>query len=158
MAVRTRDANEGLGPSRVGDVADMPAPDASREVCARRPCSADRMAAATPARHGVSMTGLPALMRELEARRGARLGSLVEVVDRAGRATRYELVGRAPGPSPVAVTPASPTGSALWGARPGDAVRVTLPNGRERRVRVTSVTPGEHVRPRIPGDDGGSPA
>src|SRR3954452_8161372 len=106
----------------------MPAPDASPGVCAMQSCSADRMAAAILARHGVCMTqnpslecarpidnhddrmrtrvaptGLPALMRDLEPRRGARLGSLVEVVDRAGRATRYELVGRAPGPSPVAV-------------------------------------------------------
>jgi hypothetical protein len=107
---------------------------------------------------GDGPTGLRALMRELEARRGAGLGSIVEVVDRAGRAIRYELVGRDPAPRPVAVTPASPTGRALWGARAGDAVDVTLPNGRERRVRVTSVTPGELVRPRGPADDSGSRA
>lgn len=102
--------------------------------------------------------GLQALMRELEPRRGARLGSIIEVVDRVGRTSQYELVGPAPGPWPVAVTPASPTGGALWGARPGDAVRITLPNGRERRVRVTSATPGELVRSRVPSNESGSPA
>jgi len=101
-------------------------------------------------------TGLQVLMRDLEARRGAGLGAIVEVVDRAGRALRYELVGGDPAARPVAVTPASPTGRALWGARPGDAVDVTLPNGRERRVRVTAVTPGELVRSRGHADDSGS--
>jgi transcription elongation GreA/GreB family factor len=31
-------------------------------------------------------------------------------------------------------------GEALLGARPGDYVRITLPNGRQRRVRVIDVT------------------
>ena len=114
--------------------------------------SSDRM------RARAAPIGLHALMQELELRRGARLGSIVEVVDRAGRRTQYELVSPAPGPYPVAVTPESPTGRALWGARPGDAVRVTLSNGRERRVRVTSVTRSEHVHPPVSSAGGDSPA
>ena len=118
-----------------------------------RPIDASADRTRTPA----APAGLHALIRELEPRRGARLGSIVQVVDRAGRTTRYELVGHTPERCPVAVTPASPTGRALWGARTGDALHVTLPNGRERRVRVTSVTPGEHARPQEPSDDSGPP-
>jgi transcription elongation factor GreA len=73
---------------------------------------------------------------------GAGLGSTVKVADRAGRTTEYELVGRAAQEPPrQQVTLASTTGKALLGARPGDALRVTLPNGRQRRVRVINVTP-----------------
>ena len=73
---------------------------------------------------------------------GAGIGSIVTVQDRRGRSTEYELVGRSlPEPQPEPVTLGSPTSRALLGARPGDYVRVTLPNGRQRRVRVIDVTP-----------------
>jgi len=83
-------------------------------------------------------------MEELQTLRvtaGAGLGSVVRVADRAGRTSEFQLVGR-PAPDDVRerVTLASPTGEALLGARPGDYVRITLPNGRQRRVRVTDVT------------------
>ena len=45
-----------------------------------------------------------------------------------------------------AVTPASPVGRALWGARPGDVVRVELPNGRDRTLRVLDVRHGSVER------------
>ena len=73
---------------------------------------------------------------------GAGIGSIVNVQDRGGRSTEYELVGRSlPEPRRSQVMLGSPTGKALLGARPGDVVRVTLPNGRSRRVRVINVTP-----------------
>jgi transcription elongation GreA/GreB family factor len=73
---------------------------------------------------------------------GAGIGSIVTVQDRRGGTTEYELVARsAPEPRRQQSALGSPTSTALLGARPGDYVRVTLPNGRQRRVRVTGVTP-----------------
>ena len=69
------------------------------------------------------------------------LGSVVTVADRAGRVTEYELIARlGPEDAGQRVTIASETGRALLGARPGDYVDVTRANGRQRRVRVVSVT------------------
>jgi transcription elongation GreA/GreB family factor len=81
------------------------------------------------------------------ATRGAGLGSIVRVADRAGRTSEYELVGR---PDPAAARQkgilASQNGEALLGARPGDYVQVTLANGRQRRVRIVSITPPDLLR------------
>ena len=70
----------------------------------------------------------------------AGLGSTVEVVDRAGRTTRYEIVARQPGSEPLRVTVDSAHGTALLGARAGDALTIETSNGRERRVWVVDVT------------------
>lgn len=70
---------------------------------------------------------------------GAGLGSTVEVVDRYGRTTIYQLVARAPDPVPQRVTIESAEGAALLGARPGDALTIRTANGRRRRVRVLDV-------------------
>ena len=67
-------------------------------------------------------------------------GSTVEVVDRAGRTTIYELVARQLGPEPLRVTVDSAEGTALLGAEPGDARTIETSNGRERRVWVVDVT------------------
>jgi transcription elongation GreA/GreB family factor len=67
-------------------------------------------------------------------------GSTVEVVDRAGRATRYEIVARHPGAEPLRVTVDSAPGAALLGARAGDALTIETSSGRERRVWVVDVT------------------
>jgi len=74
--------------------------------------------------------------------RAAGLGSIVKVADRFGRSSEYELIG--PSERHEArerVTLDSPVGHALLGARPGDYVRVTMSNGRQRRVRVMDVIP-----------------
>ena len=71
----------------------------------------------------------------------AGLGSLVRVRDQAGKETEYEIVGRrADDATRTQVTPGSPVGVALLGAREGDEVRVTLPNGRRRVLTVLAVT------------------
>jgi transcription elongation factor GreA len=60
---------------------------------------------------------------------GAGLGSTVRVSDDAGRESEYRY----------AVTIASPVGEALWGARPGDVLTISLPAGRSRTVHVLDV-------------------
>jgi transcription elongation factor GreA len=70
----------------------------------------------------------------------ATLGSFVEVRDRSGDHIEYEIVGwRSPDAPRTQVTPASPIGKALLGARGGDVVRVQLPRGRERTLEVVAV-------------------
>ncbi|HEX6025817.1 MAG TPA: GreA/GreB family elongation factor [Solirubrobacter sp.] len=70
----------------------------------------------------------------------AGLGSVVRVEDETGRQVEYEIVGRrSEDAERPQVTPGSPMGEALLGARAGDRVKVLLPNGRVRAVRVLSV-------------------
>ena len=71
----------------------------------------------------------------------AGLGALVRVSDERGRVVAYELVGRRrPDAQGDQVTPASPLGKMLIGARVGDIVRVTLPSGRDRALRVLEIS------------------
>jgi transcription elongation factor GreA len=71
----------------------------------------------------------------------AGLGTIVRVIDDAGRTTDYELVGRRSPESPGhAVSLSSPVGKALLGARRGDVVQAILPSGRTRTLRVLDVT------------------
>jgi transcription elongation factor GreA len=70
----------------------------------------------------------------------AGLGSTVHVEGPAGRRAQYEIVGRRSEDAPgTQVTPASPVGQALMGARAGDTVHVLLPNGRQRALDVLAV-------------------
>jgi transcription elongation factor GreA len=70
----------------------------------------------------------------------AGLGSVVSVEAPGGRVAEYEIVGvRSEHAGRTQVTPASPIGQALLGARPGDTVSFTLPNGRERSLKVLDV-------------------
>jgi transcription elongation factor GreA len=79
---------------------------------------------------------------------GAGLGSTVRVIDDEHRTTEYELIGRrSPDSVPHEVTFASPVGRALWGALPGDVLRVELPNGRARELRVLDVRHGPLAEP-----------
>jgi len=81
---------------------------------------------------------------ETDAADGAAgLGSVVLVEEAGGRRAEYELVGvRAAdaGAGCNQVTPASPMGEALLGARPGDTLRVVPPSGRVRSLTVVAVT------------------
>jgi transcription elongation factor GreA len=82
----------------------------------------------------------------------ASLGSIVQVEENSGRRAVYEIVG-VPTKAPAwpQVTPGSPMGQALLGARTGDTVRVMLPSGRERSMTVLSVkTAGANPPPREP--------
>jgi transcription elongation factor GreA len=70
----------------------------------------------------------------------AGLGCAVRVVDDRGRTNEYTLVGRRlQGSPPDHISLASPVGKALAGTSAGDAVRVALPNGRDRELRVIEV-------------------
>ena len=71
----------------------------------------------------------------------AGLGSTVEVADEAGRTTKYRLIGRRTSESGAhEVSLGSPVGKALVGARSGDVVHVSLPNGRDRSLTVLDVS------------------
>lgn len=70
----------------------------------------------------------------------AGLGSFVRVRDDAGKEADYELVGLRPADAPkTQVTPGSPVGEALFGARTGDRVHVELPSGRRRPLTVVAI-------------------
>jgi transcription elongation factor GreA len=72
----------------------------------------------------------------------AALGCAVRVSEDSGGVTEFVLVGRrGDDAARHEVSPASPVGSALFGARPGDAVRVQLRDGRHRTLRVLEVLP-----------------
>jgi transcription elongation factor GreA len=71
----------------------------------------------------------------------AVLGTTVEVADETGRTTTYRLIGRRTSESPAnEVSLGSPVGKALAGARTGDVVHVSPPNGRERSLTVLGVS------------------
>jgi transcription elongation factor GreA len=77
----------------------------------------------------------------------AGLGSIVRVEDQTGAQAEYEIVGRRSEASDrPQITPASPMGEALLGAAPGDEVRVSLPNGKDRRFTVIAVETGQAIR------------
>lgn len=78
--------------------------------------------------------------------RRAGPGSTVEVVDRGGRRTIYEIVAQAPAPAPEWVTIGSPEGLALLGARRGDVLTIPAENGRRRRVSVVDVAQPARTR------------
>src|SRR3954453_8104279 len=70
----------------------------------------------------------------------AGLGSFVAVREPAGGHVEYEIVAwRSAEAVQTQVTPASPIGKALLGARAGDVIRVMLPRGRERTLEVVAV-------------------
>lgn len=72
----------------------------------------------------------------------AAVGCTVRVADLAGAVTEYRLIGRrSDDAGRHDVSPGSPVGTALIGTVAGDSVRVTLPNGRVRELRVLDVTP-----------------
>lgn len=69
-------------------------------------------------------------------------GCRVRVAGDGGRAATYVLVGRRREDSGRhEVSLRSPVGRALLGARPGQLVRVELPDGRDRSLRILDVMP-----------------
>jgi transcription elongation factor GreA len=74
----------------------------------------------------------------------AALGCVVRAADDVSQVTEFVLVGRrGRDAARHEVSPASPVGRALLGARPGDAVRVELPDGRHRTLRILEVIPAD---------------
>jgi transcription elongation factor GreA len=72
----------------------------------------------------------------------ASVGCTVRVSDLGGAITEYRLIGRRRDDAGrYDVSPGSPVGTALIGTAAGDSVRVTLPNGRVRELRVLDVRP-----------------
>jgi transcription elongation factor GreA len=82
------------------------------------------------------------------------LGCTVRVAGDRGRTADYVLVGRRSETScRHEVSSRSPVGRALLGARPGQLVRVELPDGRDRSLRILDVTPGS-IRAQMAAPDG----
>ena len=72
----------------------------------------------------------------------ASVGCTVRVTDVTGGVAEYRLVGRrSDDAGRYDISPASPMGTALIGTAAGDDVRVVLPNGRARELRVLAVLP-----------------
>jgi transcription elongation factor GreA len=71
----------------------------------------------------------------------ASVGCTVRVADLTGREFEYRLIGHRRDAGRYDVSPGSPVGTALIGTVAGDSVRVTLPNGRVRELRVLAVAP-----------------
>ena len=86
----------------------------------------------------------PVVDREFDGR--AAPGCLVRVIGSRGEEAEYVLVGRRTDTSASReVSSGSPVGRSLLGARPGEVVRVELPDGRSRELRVLAVTPPTHA-------------
>jgi transcription elongation factor GreA len=80
----------------------------------------------------------PIVEREFDGR--VSLGCTVRVASDGGRTTEYVLIGRRSEASTRhEVSSGSPVGRALLGARPGQHVRVDLPDGRNRTLRILDV-------------------
>jgi transcription elongation factor GreA len=70
-----------------------------------------------------------------------RVGSLVSVKDEgSGKSLKYTIVGSTEAnPSENRLSNESPVGKALVGRKKGDAVKVTLPSGKQRELTVTGI-------------------
>jgi transcription elongation factor GreA len=70
-----------------------------------------------------------------------RVGSQVEVKDNGtGKTLTYTIVGSTEAdPSANRLSNESPVGKALVGRKKGDAVKVTLPSGKQRELTVTKI-------------------
>ena len=69
-----------------------------------------------------------------------RVGSQVQVTDDKGKTLTYIIVGSTEAnPSENKLSNESPVGKALVGRKKGDAVKVTLPSGKQRELTVTGI-------------------
>lgn len=99
------------------------------------------VSAARIARLEELLRSAPIVDREFDG--GVSLGCTVRVAGDTGRTAEYVLIGRRSEASAShEVSPGSPVGRALLGARPGQLVHVQLPDGRDRSLRILDVTPG----------------
>ena len=72
-----------------------------------------------------------------------RVGSVVNVKDDAGKTLKYTIVGSTEAdPSQNRLSNESPVGKALLGRKNGDAVKVQLPNGKTRELKITKIDVG----------------
>ena len=70
-----------------------------------------------------------------------RVGSHVSVKDAgSGKSLKYTIVGSTEAnPAENRLSNESPVGKALLGRKKGDAVKVTLPNGKSRELKITKI-------------------
>ena len=70
-----------------------------------------------------------------------RVGSLVSVKDEgSGKSLKYTIVGSTEAnPSENRLSNESPVGKALLGRKKGDTVKVQLPNGKNRELKITKI-------------------
>ena len=69
-----------------------------------------------------------------------RVGSQVSVKDDKGKSLTYTIVGSTEAdPGANRLSNESPVGKGLLGRKKGDAVKVTLPNGKVRELRITKI-------------------
>jgi transcription elongation factor GreA len=69
-----------------------------------------------------------------------RVGSQVHVKDDNGKEVAYTIVGSTEAdPSANRLSNESPVGKALVGRKKGEAVKVTLPSGKQRELTVTKI-------------------
>ena len=70
-----------------------------------------------------------------------RVGSVVSVKDESsGKSLKYTIVGSTEAnPSENRLSNESPVGKGLLGRKKGDTVKVTLPNGKVRELKITKI-------------------
>ncbi len=70
-----------------------------------------------------------------------RVGSLVSVKDeKSGKSLKYTIVGSTEAdPSESKLSNESPVGKALVGRKRNDTVKVTLPSGKNRELKITKI-------------------
>jgi transcription elongation factor GreA len=69
-----------------------------------------------------------------------RVGSVVNVKDDAGKSLKYTIVGSTEAdPSQNRLSNESPVGAALLGRKNGETVKVQLPNGKTRELKITKI-------------------
>jgi transcription elongation factor GreA len=69
-----------------------------------------------------------------------RVGSSVQVTDDKGKSATYTIVGSTEAnPSENKLSNESPVGKALIGRKQGDSVKVVLPSGKQRELKVDKI-------------------
>ena len=69
-----------------------------------------------------------------------RVGSQVQVTDDQGKSLSYTIVGSTESnPSENKLSNESPVGKALVGRKKGDSVKVVLPSGKQRELKVDKI-------------------